>query len=111
MVILAGDFFCSDHDPAMFIHLGPRGRTILLLYVDDMLLTGDDPDHIASVKKYLSEQFLMSDLDPLRYFLGIEITSTADGIQLSQRKYAMDLLSCSRLTNSKIAATPMELDL
>ena len=42
-----------------------------------MAVTDDDPDHIASVKKYPNEKFLMSDLGPLRYFLGIEITSTA----------------------------------
>jgi hypothetical protein len=41
----------------------PRGRT-LLLYVDDMIITGDDPEYITFVKARLSDQFLMSDLGP-----------------------------------------------
>ena len=41
-----------------------------------MIITGDDPEYIAFVKARLSEQFLMSDLGPLRYFLGIEVSST-----------------------------------
>jgi len=46
-----------DHDPALFVHLSPRGRTLLLLYVDDMLITGDDIDCINHVKQQHGEQF------------------------------------------------------
>jgi hypothetical protein len=67
--------------------VSPRGRTLLLLYVDDMIITRDDPEYIAFVKACLSDQFLMSDLGPLRYFLGIEISSTLEGFFLSQEKY------------------------
>src|ERR1041385_8449488 len=56
----------SAHDPALFVHCSPRGRTLLLLYVDDMIITGDDPEYIAFVKARLGEQILMSDLGPLR---------------------------------------------
>jgi hypothetical protein len=61
-VIKACGFYSSGHDPAWFIHVSSRGRMLLLLYVDDMLITGDDPDHIAHVKAYLSKEFQMSDL-------------------------------------------------
>jgi hypothetical protein len=40
-----------------------------------MIITGDDPEYIVFVKARLSDQFFMSDLDPLRYFLGIEIST------------------------------------
>ena len=53
-VITAAGFSPSDHDPALFIHTSPRGRT-LLLYVDDMIITGDDFKYIAFVKARLSE--------------------------------------------------------
>ena len=56
---------------------------MLLLYVDDMILTGDDHAHIAFVKQKLCVTFLMIDLGPLLYFLGIEITSLPDGYSLS----------------------------
>jgi hypothetical protein len=54
-VVTAGDFFASAHNPALFVHVSPRGRTLLLLYVDDMIITGDDPEYIAFVKARLSD--------------------------------------------------------
>jgi hypothetical protein len=109
-VITAAGFTPSDHDPALFVHTSSRGRT-LLLYVDDMIITGDDAEYIAFVKARLSEQFLMSDLGPLRYFLGIEVSSTSDGIYLSQEKYIQDLLARSCLTDQRPVETPIELNL
>jgi hypothetical protein len=73
--VTAAGFFASAHDPALFVHMSPRGRTLLLLYVDDMIITDDDPEYIAFIKARFSDQFLISDLGPLRYFLGIEISS------------------------------------
>ena len=84
-VVTAAGFSPSDHDPALFVHTSPRGRTLLLLYVDDMIITGDDSEYIAFVKVRLHEQFLMSDLGPLRYFLGIEVSLTSDGLFISQK--------------------------
>jgi hypothetical protein len=106
-VVTAAGFSASTHDPALFVHVSPRGRT-LLLYVDDMFITGDDPEYIAFVKARLSDQFLMSDLGPLRYFLGIEI-SIPEGFFLSQEKYIQDLDRAS-LTDHRTAETPMELN-
>jgi hypothetical protein len=85
-VVIVASFSASAHDPALFVHMSPRGRILLLFYVDDMIITGDDPEYIAFVKARLSDQFLMSNLGPLRYFLGIEIT-TSEGFFLSQEKY------------------------
>jgi hypothetical protein len=65
-VVTAAGFSAGAHDPALFVHVSPCGRT-LVLYVDDMIITSDDPEYIAFVKTRLSDQFLMSDLDPLRY--------------------------------------------
>ena len=73
MIIEAG-FSPSPHDPAPFIHTSSRGRTLLLLYVDDMLITSDVAKHISLVKRHLSQQFQMTDLGPLNYYLGIEVS-------------------------------------
>jgi hypothetical protein len=94
----------------LFFHVSPRGRTLLLLYVDDMIITGDDPEYIAFVKAHLSDQFLMSDLGPLRYFLEIEISSTLEGFFLSQEKYIQDLLDRASLTDNRTTETSMELN-
>jgi len=110
-VVSAAGFTPSEHDPALFVHTSPRGRTLILLYVDDMLITGDDQEYITFVKEHLCDQFMMSDLGSLSYFLGIEIDSTAAGYYLSQSKYIQDLLACSGLTDARSAATPMELNL
>jgi hypothetical protein len=75
-IVPAAEFVTSQHDPALFIHTSPHGHTLILLYVDDMLITWDDSDYITFVKSSLSEQFHMSHLGPLTYFLGIEVTST-----------------------------------
>jgi hypothetical protein len=108
-VVAVAGFSTSAHDPTLFVHVLSRGRTLLLLYVDDMIITGDDPEYIAFIKACLSDQFLMSDLDPLRYFLGIEI-STSEGFFLSQEKYIQDLLNRASLTDHWIAETFMELN-
>jgi hypothetical protein len=76
-----------------------------------MLIIGDDVEYIAFVKKKLSEQFKMSDLGCLGYFLGIEVDHTNDGYYISQRRYTQDLISRSGLTDTRIVATPMELHL
>jgi hypothetical protein len=80
---LSPSFSPSEHDPALFIHTSKRGRTLLLLYADDMLITGNDDGYISFVKKKLSEQFKMSDLGSLGYFLGIEVKHTDDGCYIS----------------------------
>ena len=109
-MVTAAGFSASTHDPALFVHTSSRGRTLLLLYVDDMIITGDDSEYIAFVKAHLSEQFLMFDLGPLRYFLGIEVSSTPHGFYLSQEKYIQDLLDRASLTDHRTIETPMELN-
>jgi hypothetical protein len=98
------------HDPALFVHTSPPGRTLLLLYVDDMIITDDDSEYIAFVKARLSDQFFMSDLGPLRYFLEIEISSMPMGFFLSQEKYIQNLLDRASLADHWTAETPMELN-
>ena len=109
-MVTAAGFLPSDHDPALFVHTSPRGRTLLLLYVDDMIIIGDDSDYIAFIKARLRDQFHMTDLGPLRYFLGIEISSTSDGFYISQEKYIQDLLARAALGDERTVVTPMELN-
>ncbi|WVZ84521.1 hypothetical protein U9M48_031548 [Paspalum notatum var. saurae] len=109
-MVTAAGFSASAHDPALFVHTSSRGHTLLLLYVDDMIITGDDPQLIAFVKERLHEQFLMSDLGPLRYFLGIEVSSTHEGFYLSQEKYIQGLLDHASITDHRTDETPMELN-
>ena len=85
-----------------------HGITILLLYVDDMIIIGDDMQGIQDLKHFLGRQFEMKDLGPLNYFLGLEVSSSADGYYLTQAKYTSDLISRASITDSKIVDTPIE---
>ena len=67
--------------------------TSLIVYVDDMIITGDDKEEISKLQKQLSAQFEMKNLGGLKYFLGIEVSRSKQGIFLSQRKDVLDLLS------------------
>lgn len=67
-------------------------RLYVLVYVDDLLIGGTDPEAITKFKGYLSQCFKMKDLGLVKYFLGIEISRAPEGIYLSQRKYALDIV-------------------
>eukprot|EP00253_Pinus_taeda_P015191 PITA_15191 len=79
---------------------------ILVLYVDDLLITSSSASSIATVKRALHDRFLTMDMGPLHFFLGLEISQDATGIKLSQAKYAQDLLERFRMTDYKPAPTP-----
>eukprot|EP00253_Pinus_taeda_P029204 PITA_29204 len=79
---------------------------ILVLYVDDLLITGISVSAIAAIKRALHDTFLMMDMGPLHFFLGLEISQDATDIKLSQAKYARDLLERFHMTDYKPAPTP-----
>ncbi|XP_030942055.1 uncharacterized protein LOC115967115, partial [Quercus lobata] len=103
-------YTASPYDSALFLRRTDKGTILLLLYVDDMIITGDDLSGIQELKDFLSQQFEMKDLGHLSYFLGLEITHSTDGLYITQAKYASDLLSRAGLTDSKTVDTPVELN-
>jgi len=76
-------FVSSSHDSVLFIKCTDAGRIILSLYVDDMIITGNDIDDISVLKTELTGRFEMKDLGSLRYFLGVEITYSPRGYLFS----------------------------
>jgi hypothetical protein len=75
-----------------------------------MIITDDDSEYIDFVKAHLHDQFLMTDLGLLCYFLGIEVSSTSDGFSIFQEKYIQDLLARTALGDARTVETPMELN-
>ena len=82
----------------------------LLVYVDDLVLTGNDYTLCASFKHYLHKCFHIKDLGPLKYFLGIEVARSSQGLFLRQRKYALDIINECGLLGCKPVDTPMEVN-
>lgn len=78
----------------------------LLLYVNDIIITGPTPHHINSLVNALGRAFELKDLDHLNYFLGIQILPTSTGVSLNQSKYALDLLHKFDTDNAKPMKTP-----
>ncbi|GKV52127.1 hypothetical protein SLEP1_g58720 [Rubroshorea leprosula] len=71
-------FTSSPHDTALFVSKSTQGMVLLLIYVDDMIITRDDASKIDELKQFLSHRFEMKDLGSLSYFLGLEVTSLHD---------------------------------
>ena len=72
----------------------------ILVYVDDIILTGNNLDTIGHIIKLLDQAFSIKDLGTLKFFLGLEVARSSHGIHLCQRKYVLDILSDSNMLGS-----------
>ena len=106
--IRSAGFVQSKADYSLFTRKQGKSFTALLIYVDDILITGNDPVSIADIKKFLHNQFHLKDLGDLKYFLGIEISASRKGIFISQRKYALEIIKDAGLLGAAPIDTPME---
>ncbi|RVW33887.1 Retrovirus-related Pol polyprotein from transposon RE1 [Vitis vinifera] len=97
----------ADH--TLFVKKSHAGKlAILIVYVDDIILSGNDMGELQNLKKYLSEEFEVKDLGNLKYFLGMEVARSRKGIVVSQRKYILDLLKETGMLGCKPIDTPMD---
>ncbi|KAH9714566.1 retrovirus-related pol polyprotein from transposon RE2 [Citrus sinensis] len=105
--LLQWDFINSRADSSLFIKKTSKFMIMVLIYVDDILITGPDSAALEAFITELSSVFALKDLGNLSYFLGIEVLYDAGCIYLSQRKYIRDLLSKVQLLECKGIDTPM----
>jgi hypothetical protein len=85
-----------------------HGIIVIVIYVDDLIITRDNDVDIFDLKKLLKQKFEMKDLGELRYFLGIEVIQSLKGIWLLQRQYALNKLSKYGMIGYKPISIPME---
>ncbi|CAM8910995.1 unnamed protein product [Rhodiola kirilowii] len=102
-------FQSSLNDYSLFTLTRGSVFLILLVYVDDVIITGNSEELISEVKQFIHEKFRIKDLGQLKYFPGLEVARSTDGIFLHQQKYALELLEEHNLTDCKPAKMPMTL--
>ncbi|XP_020529197.1 uncharacterized protein LOC110008099 [Amborella trichopoda] len=110
--IMSAGFRQSHHDPALFVSDTSTGRACLLLYVDDMIIFGDDKCTIHKIKQNFNQIFEMKDLGFLCYFFGLEIAYSQRNYLLYQHKYASEIVFQARLMDDiKRLDTSIELNI
>ena len=94
-------------DSSLFLQRTSKGIVVLLVYVDDIVVTGFDMEAISKIHNLLHSTFHMKDLGQLTYFLGLEVHHWPQGIFLNKHKYIMDLIQLVGLTKTTSVDTSM----
>ncbi|GJR02261.1 ribonuclease H-like domain-containing protein [Tanacetum coccineum] len=100
-------FVQSKYDYSLFTKKSDNVFIMLLVYVDDIVITGNDVNEIDKFKVFLKSKFQIKDFGKLKYFLGIKVLDNKDGICLSQRKHCLELLHEFGLLVGKPVETPL----
>lgn len=99
---------CEANHSIFFLHSSTGRRIFLVLQVNDIFITGDDTEGIQRIKIYPFKNFHIKDLDPLRYFLGIEVAQSSYGFAINQCKYTLDILSETGMLDCRPVDTHMD---
>ncbi|KAG7570487.1 Integrase catalytic core [Arabidopsis thaliana x Arabidopsis arenosa] len=105
--LLDSGFMNSLADTSLFIHSTSTTITYVLVYVDDIIVTGNNTSMVTKVLASFAERFSIKDPTDLHFFLGIEVTRTAKGMHLMQRRYVTDLLTRHNMLDAKPVTTPL----
>jgi hypothetical protein len=100
-------FRMSDADHSLYVRKSDEGIVVITIYVDDLIVGGDNEKEVEHVKCLLKQKFDMKDLGELKFFLGIEVIRTPEGIWLLQRQYALDMLSKYGMVGCKPISVPL----
>ena len=104
--LLENGFEKCEEEPSVYIKGKDCKILIVVLYVDDVIFTSNDDYLIENFKSVMKEEFEMTDMGLLRYFLGIEVDQNKNGIFISQAKYVNEVLSRFNMQDSKATITP-----
>ncbi|GJV27384.1 ribonuclease H-like domain-containing protein [Tanacetum coccineum] len=106
-VLFEAGFVQSKNDHSLYIKKEGETCLYLLVYVDDLVLTGNFEVEMNKFKEFLSNKFKIKDLGELKYFLGIEVLRTKSGLCLNQRKYCLEMLHEYGLLACRPVMTPL----
>jgi hypothetical protein len=106
--LVTSGFQTSNANFSLYVKKTNHGIIVIVIYVDDLIITRDSNEDISNLKKLLKQEFEMKDLGELCYFLDIEIIQSLKGIWLLQRQYALNKLSEYGMTGCKPISIPLE---
>ena len=89
----------------MFLFTAYSSVLIVLVYVDDIIVTSNSSQLIHLLIKHFHSSFALKDLEPLTYFIGIQVSCAGDSIHLCQTKYIQDLFQRADMFDRKLAST------
>lgn len=92
---------------SLFVYKQSKLLLYILIYVDDIIITGNSPSVIQLCIQALGMEFAFKDLGSLHFLLGIEVSSRPTGLFLSQKKYILDLVHKTKMADAKPIKTPM----
>ncbi|XP_019256267.1 PREDICTED: uncharacterized protein LOC109234653 [Nicotiana attenuata] len=95
---------------SLFVKGSSCDIVILVVYVDNIILTVNNLVEISTLKKFLDNEFKKKDLGLLHYFLGIEVSTSPDGVFLNQRKFVLDLLKEYNCLELSSVVSPLDLN-
>ncbi|CAH9104736.1 unnamed protein product, partial [Cuscuta epithymum] len=101
-------FRACQSDTSLFVHISSTSIIYILVYVDDLIITGTHPDLIQRFITRLHQVFALKDLGNLHFFLGLQIRRNSTGITLSQQSYIQDILQRSNMQDSAPVSTPSD---
>lgn len=101
------NFKNSKADSSLFYLSDENEVMLVLIYVDDIIITGSNSQKLKQFTEKLNQGFSLKDLKQLNYFLGVEVYWDDTGIYLSQGKYISELLKKYNMTYLKPCPTPM----
>ena len=102
------NFTRCPHEHALYVKIKDGDVLITCLYVDDLILTGNNPSMFEEFKKAMTREFEMTDIGLMSYYLGIEVKQKEEGVFISQEGYARELLKKFKMNDCKPVSTPIE---
>ncbi|KAL8149358.1 hypothetical protein AgCh_006394 [Apium graveolens] len=106
--LLEAGYKQSKLDHSLFTFTSGNSFIVVVVYVDDILLSGNDFSLIKSLKALLHERFSIKDLGAVKFYLGLEVLRNNQGLFLSQHKFIINLLKSANMEDCKPLSVPLD---
>lgn len=103
-------FVTTKSDASLFVYKDKNELAFLLLYVYDIVLTSSSSSLLQRITAKMKQEFPMTDMGRLSYFLGIKVDYNKSGIFLSQKQYASEIIERAGMMNCKPISTPSDVN-